>query len=414
MVSLLVLIIMIFFSSSSSAREGASSAPTTTAISSISEVTRHEKLRHSTADEDKDDQAAEEKRLRAISPPHADSSNGGSDNPEVTGADMVAFSSRIIAAARAMESRRVDRLFDDPFAEILAGSEAMNLAEERMLQQKETKSDDEGRKDAKTSRRLSIRTRFCDDFFEDYAVSRGIKQIVLLGAGMDTRGLRLKAEADTKVFEVDQTSVLTVKRDLLSSKAGRIAAASAAADESEGEEDPDRADRAALGRAKVVAVEADLSKAGWEGELLEAGFDRTLPSAWILEGFAMYLEENELVSLLRVLANLCSPGSALCCTFVGAASVDRATSSDSPLLQEWKFGSDDAVAFLKTHLPEGWSFDGVTCGTPGNYPEGADYGVGFKGKGPQYVVGRLLESSVKRHDGHDARYGSEMGLRQEL
>lgn len=89
------------------------------------------------------------------------------------------------------------------------------------------------------------------------------------------------------MFEVDQTSVLTVKRDLLSSKAGRIAAASAAADESEGEEDPDRADRAALGRAKVVAVEADLSKAGWEGELLEAGFDRTLPSAWILEGFAM-------------------------------------------------------------------------------------------------------------------------------
>ncbi|CAM9815330.1 unnamed protein product [Laminaria digitata] len=32
---------------------------------------------------------------------------------------MVAFSSRLIAAARAGESRRTDRLFSDPFAELL-------------------------------------------------------------------------------------------------------------------------------------------------------------------------------------------------------------------------------------------------------------------------------------------------------
>lgn len=90
-----------------------------------------------------------------------------------------------------------------------------------------------------------------------------------------------------QVFEVDQASVLTVKRDLFSSKAGRIFAASAAAEEEEEEKDPGGSDRGAVGRAKVVAVEADLSKAGWEGELFEAGFDPKLPSAWILEGLTM-------------------------------------------------------------------------------------------------------------------------------
>lgn len=40
-------------------------------------------------------------------------------------------------------------------------------------------------------------------------------------------------------------------------------------------------------RARVVGVEADLSKTGWDGELFEAGFDPSLPSAWILEGLTM-------------------------------------------------------------------------------------------------------------------------------
>lgn len=29
----------------------------------------------------------------------------------------------------------------------------------------------------------------------------------------------------------------------------------------------------------------------------------------------------------------------------------------------------------------------MSCGTPGEFPEGADYGVGFKGKAPAYVTG---------------------------
>lgn len=36
---------------------------------------------------------------------------------------------------------------------------------------------------------------------------------------------------------------------------------------------------------------------------------------------------------------------------------------------------------------EGWTFRGVSCGTPGEFPEGADYGVGYEGKAPAYLIG---------------------------
>lgn len=45
-----------------------------------------------------------------------------------------------------------------------------------------------------------------------------------------------------------------------------------------------------------------------------------------------------------------------------------------------------------------WSFQGVTCGTPGSYPEGADYGVGFEGKAVAYVVGNFGETPPSSGD----------------
>eukprot|EP00752_Nemacystus_decipiens_P008595 g7674.t1 len=318
----------------------------------------------------------------------------GSQNPDLTPDDPVAFSSRMIAAARAFESRRADRLFSDPYAELLAGPDAMQVAEYR----RKAKADEEvaaaaegaadttmaavEREARGSERRLAIRTRFCDDFFEDCAGRREIKQIVSVGAGMDTRGLRLKASEGTKVFEVDQAIVLRVKSALLmaATAADEVAASVAGFRE--------RRD-GGVGQARVVSVEADLSVEGWEGELFEAGFDPNQPSAWILEGLTMYLEEQELVSLIRVISKLSSPGSAFCATTVSAESVKRAQAGMNALMGTWKWGSDDPQAFFTDTFPEGWSFSGVPCGTPGEFPDGADYGVGFVGKAPAYVIGYL-------------------------
>ncbi|CAM9924787.1 unnamed protein product, partial [Laminaria digitata] len=190
-----------------------------------------------------------------------------------------------------------------------------------------------------------------------------------------------------QVFEVDQALVLRVKNALL---------AKTPADEGSDEKGD------GVGQAQVVAVEADLSQAGWEGELFEAGFDPSQPSAWILEGLTMYLEEQKLVRLLQTLAERSSPNSAFCATCVSEVAVATAKAGGAGIFGTWKWGCDDPQAFFEgrhklynTNFPAGWRFKGVTCGTPGQFPEGADYGVGFQGKGPAYVVG-YLDAALNR------------------
>lgn len=73
-----------------------------------------------------------------------------------------------------------------------------------------------------------------------------------------------------QVFEVDQSVVLRVKRDLLSRRRPDV-----------------RLNGNGTGLAEVIDVEADLSVEGWQGKLLDAGFDPKSPSAWLVEGLTM-------------------------------------------------------------------------------------------------------------------------------
>lgn len=46
----------------------------------------------------------------------------------------------------------------------------------------------------------------------------------------------------------------------------------------------------------------------------------------------------------------------------------------------------------------GWAFNGVSCGTPGEFPDGADYGMRFEGKAPAYVIGYLPSGVTDRQE----------------
>src|SRR6266699_6751320 len=84
-----------------------------------------------------------------------------------------------IAAARARETARPDRLFEDPYAAALAGDRGRRMLE---------------RAEAPTGRPnpfLPIRTRHFDDVLVAEAGRDRPGQVVLLGAGLDTRGFRL-------------------------------------------------------------------------------------------------------------------------------------------------------------------------------------------------------------------------------
>jgi methyltransferase (TIGR00027 family) len=132
---------------------------------------------------------------------------------------------------------------------------------------------------------MIVRHRFFDDFLQRVTLVEGATQVVLLGAGLDTRALRLSWPPDTTVFEVDQPDVLLYKHEVL-----RRAGASA-------------------GCARRVEMPADLTGADWPAQLIDAGLDPSAPSVWLAEGFLFYLTTDSIGTLLAAVSGLASAGS---------------------------------------------------------------------------------------------------------
>lgn len=180
---------------------------------------------------------------------------------------MLASTARWTAAVRARESLRPDRLFIDPWASRLAGDEGM-----RWLAQRSPES----------TISIVLRTRFFDDFLQRVVCECGIRQVILMAAGLDTRAFRLGWPERTHLFELDQETVLEHKERALRSSGARPTC-----------------DR------NVVAVDLTSS---WQPALNLAGFDVTKPSVWLMEGFLFYLPTGELTRLLDLVLNLAAPG----------------------------------------------------------------------------------------------------------
>src|ERR1700755_2973375 len=99
----------------------------------------------------------------------------------------------------------------------------------------------------------AVRTHFFDAHFAG-AVAAGIRQVVILAAGLDARAYRLDWPAGTTVFEIDQPKVLAYKTSTLD-------------------------DHGAVAKSRRVPVAVDL-RDDWTAALIAAGFDPTQPTAW--------------------------------------------------------------------------------------------------------------------------------------
>ena len=75
----------------------------------------------------------------------------------------------------------------------------------------------------------AVRTHYFDEYFHA-AMRAGIRQVVILAAGLDSRAYRLDWPAGTTVFEIDQPKVLEYKTSTLDAHGaaarGRIASRS--------------------------------------------------------------------------------------------------------------------------------------------------------------------------------------------
>lgn len=144
-----------------------------------------------------------------------------------------------------------------------------------------------------------MRTRYIDDVVTAF-VEGGATQVVILGAGLDTRAFRLPVLAPATVFEVDLPGTQRYKVERL-----RYVRALAAA---------------------VRFVPADFTMAPLADVLAEAGFDRSIPVLFVWEGVTQYLPEAAVRSILTYIGG-CVPGSAVVFTYVLRSIVDHSAGS---------------------------------------------------------------------------------------
>ncbi|MFT3764061.1 MAG: SAM-dependent methyltransferase [Minicystis sp.] len=236
--------------------------------------------------------------------------------------DPVASTAHWVAAARARESQRPDALFQDPFAAALAGEEG-----ERWI---ESPSDE-----VLVSTYIALRTRFFDEQLL-HAAQDGIRQFVILAAGLDARAFRLDWPEGTRLFELDRPEVLAHKNNILAASR-------------------------ATPRCLRITLGANLTLP-WADALRTAGLAPSERSAWLVEGLLPYLHEADVRRLFMQLSTLAAPGSALAldCTgtdpFTTPAFADQAAKMRARGI-EMHFSCDDPVALLAGF---GWAAQSVT------------------------------------------------------
>ena len=201
-----------------------------------------------------------------------------SDDDEWDIVSSVGYTALLVAGWRALHAVSAQPLVRDEYAkQFIAASEDPYLT--GLLAEPGTS---EG---ATVFPRLyGVQTRFFDEFFSSSA-DRGIRQAVIVAAGLDSRAYRLNWLSGTIVFELDQPKVLEFKDRVLAKHAVQAAA-----------------------YRKDVA--ADL-RDDWSIPLRAAGFDPKQPTAWSVEGILPYLTGDAQDILFRRISELSAPGSRL-------------------------------------------------------------------------------------------------------
>ncbi len=134
------------------------------------------------------------------------------------GAEEVAATALGVAAARAAETRRQRPLIVDPFAQLFvdaAGQDLWSMVASGAAHDELASADPALAAVVQTSLgHIASRTKFFDEFVLA-AADAGIRQVVSLGAGLDTRAWRLSWPDAVTVYELEQPNVLEFKLSTL-------------------------------------------------------------------------------------------------------------------------------------------------------------------------------------------------------
>lgn len=232
-----------------------------------------------------------------------------------------------VAAARAAETESEHPLVKDPFARVFvdaAGKGMWSVMASPTLSAELTDIDPDLRSRMRVMIDfMAVRTVFFDEFFLG-AADAGVRQVVILAAGLDARAWRLPWPDGTTVYELDQPKVLEFKSTTLQQ-------------------------HGAHPTCNLVPVPIDLRQ-DWPTVLRKAGFDASQPTSWSAEGLLRYLPAAAQDLLIERIHELSPTGSWFAANAPGAGFLD----ADHVASQREQFTRLRAAAatVLKTEIPD--------------------------------------------------------------
>jgi methyltransferase (TIGR00027 family) len=223
-------------------------------------------------------------------------------------ATSVGATAVMVALARAAETASADPLIRDEFAQPLVSTPELAAVREQVAAWWAPEPDADDPDFAVDSQQMinyqAVRTHFFDAYFVEAAAS-GIRQVVLLAAGLDSRAYRLDWPAGTTVYEIDLPKVLDYKAQTL-------------------------ADVGATPTADRRGVPVDL-RHDWPQALRHAGFDPSVPTAWLAEGLLPFLPAAAQEAMFASIDTLSGPGSRVAVEIFGLDSAHR-----EEALEKWE------------------------------------------------------------------------------
>jgi methyltransferase (TIGR00027 family) len=260
-------------------------------------------------------------------------------------ASSVGATATMVAAGRAVATKDPRGLINDPFAEPLVRAVGVDFFTKMM----DGELDLDAIENASPVRiqamvdGMAVRTRYFDDYFINVTGS-GVRQVVILASGLDSRAYRLPWPVGTVVYEIDQPQVIEFKTTTLAGIG---------------------AEPAATRRTIPIDLRAD-----WPAALRAAGLDTTAPTAWLAEGLLIYLPPEAQDRLFDNITALSVPGSTIATEFVPGIvdfDADRVRDMSGPFRDHGVDIDMASLVYAGERNPvidylraKGWDVEGVT------------------------------------------------------